>query len=119
MSVKPTVSERSVERVAEAATGSMRSEDKSRRTCYLCQQVGHMRKQCPLNRQGSKGATEQWRCVNKSHLLIRRRKPVATTYQLQERYSYGVAAKCRTSDVSVRACPVSPQIFACLLLQVR
>jgi len=57
--MKPTTSERPAERVVETTTSSERSEDKSRRTCYLCHQVGHMRKQCPLYRQGSKGSTER------------------------------------------------------------
>jgi len=46
--MKLTASECPAERVAEATTSSVRSEDKSRRTCYLCHQVGHMRKQCPF-----------------------------------------------------------------------
>ena len=56
--LKPIVSERAAERVDETTTTSnVRSDDKSRRTCYLCHQTGHMRKQCPFNRQGTKGST--------------------------------------------------------------
>jgi len=34
-----------------------RSEDRNGPVCYLCKQVGHVRKYCHLNRQGSKGIT--------------------------------------------------------------
>lgn len=117
MSVKPTASERSAERVAEVATGSIRSEDKSRRTCYLCHQVCHMRKLCPLNSQGSKGATEQVAVCQEVSSVDKKTK--TCSHNLSAPGTLELRCGCQMPYVGCLSESVSSQIVACLLLQVK